>query len=49
MVDNSTNHDYLRFEGDKEVKKIVRDGKLVVNIILNSNLYNRNNRKNFIY
>lgn len=27
MVDNSTNHDYLRFEGDKEIKKIIRDGK----------------------
>lgn len=27
MVEYSNNHDYLKFDGDKEIKKIIRDGK----------------------
>lgn len=28
MVETGSNQDYLKFEADKDIKKLIRDGKL---------------------
>jgi hypothetical protein len=30
MVDTGTNQDYLKFEADKDIKKLIRDGKNII-------------------
>jgi hypothetical protein len=29
MVDTGNNQDYLKFEADKDIKKLIRDGKIL--------------------
>lgn len=31
MVETGSNQDYLKFEGDKDIKKLIRDGKFNLN------------------